>query len=174
MKKRVISIAAILVAVVLVLGVVLAANHEIGLTKGKLEQDMRQSQNIGDEWSVAGVAGSHMAAFVAYPDTKDDHVFSIYVNRPGLSFGYFFRGGGTLSEIDRSIIEVQLEGCKEHAYLSMNHAGVVRVELDNGNNVQTVELQPDEPFVMVVPNNAGTVTFYDANDAVVEPSPATI
>ena len=170
MKKRVLSIAAILVAVVLALVVFLAANHEIGLPKPKLEQDMRQSQNIEETWSTAGVAGDHMAAYIAYPDTKDDHVFSIYVNRPGLSWGYFFRGGGTLSEIDQNIVELQLEDCKEHAYLSMNHAGVVRVELDNGNRVQTVDLEPDEPFVMVLPNHAGTVTFYDANGTVVEPS----
>lgn len=174
MKKRVLSIAAIVVAVVLVLGVYMFANHDIGLTKGQLEKDMRQSQSIGEEWSTAGVAGGHMAAFVAYPDTKDDHVFSVYVNRPGLSFGYFFRGGGTLSQIDRGILEVHMEDCKEHAYLSMNHAGVVRVELDNGNNVQTVDLEPDEPFVMVLPNNAGNVTFYDADGAVVEPETSPI
>ena len=34
----------------------------------------------------------------------------LYVNRPGLSFGYFFRGGGTLSGIQKGIVEFTVEG----------------------------------------------------------------
>ena len=40
---------------------------------------------------VDGSISDTMAAFISYPQDKTDHTFSVYVNRPGLSFGYFFQ-----------------------------------------------------------------------------------
>ena len=88
----------------IVIGVVLACilfvcflytNNEIGVTSSKLEADIRSSQKIKDDWTVDGSVSSTMAAYISYPQDLSDHSFSVYVNRPGLSFGYFFRGGGT-------------------------------------------------------------------------------
>ena len=96
----------------IVIGVVLACilfvcflytNNEIGVTSSKLEADIRSSQKIKDDWTVDGSVSSTMAAYISYPQDLSDHSFSVYVNRPGLSFGYFFRGGGTLSGIQRGI-----------------------------------------------------------------------
>ncbi len=168
MKKQVSSIVALLIVVGVVM-MFLFANGDIGHPKAKLEQEMRQSQHIAEDWKTVGVASHDLAAYISYPDTKETHVFSIYVNRPGLSFGWFFRGGGTLSAIDRGILEAHLEEGKQHAFLSMNHAGVVRVEIDDGTEVKTVELEPEEPFVLVLPTDAGNITFYAADGTIVEP-----
>ena len=54
------------------------------------------------------------------PTGKTDHTFSVYVNRPGLSFGYFFRGGGDIVEVDDYIAEFVVEGNNERAFISMN------------------------------------------------------
>ena len=69
---------------------------EIGVTSSKLEADIRSSQKIKDDWTVDGSVSSTMAAYISYPQDLSDHSFSVYVNRPGLSFGYFFRGGGKI------------------------------------------------------------------------------
>ena len=45
---------------------------------------------------------------------------TIRLNRPGLSFGYFFRGGGNLSSVDKEILACTVEGYKEQAFISMN------------------------------------------------------
>ena len=97
-----------------------------------------------------------------------DHTFSVYVNRPGLSFGYFFRGGGTLSGIQRGIVEFTVEGYNERAFISMNQQQVQQLEIDDGNTIQVVDIDRNKPFAIVLPINAGNITFYDVNRNTVE------
>ena len=85
------------------------------MTSTDLEADIRSSQKIKDDWTLEGSVSNTMAAYISYPQDMSDHTFSVYVNRPGLSFGYFFRGGGTLSGIQRGIVEFTVEGYNERA-----------------------------------------------------------
>ena len=101
-KKLPIILLGVILACVLVFGF-LYANNDIGKTANSLEADIRQSQKILDDWIVDGSISDTMAAFISYPQDKTDHTFSVYVNRPGLSFGYFFRGGGDIVEVERTL-----------------------------------------------------------------------
>lgn len=78
---------------ILVLGVLflgfLFVNNDIGVSATKIEADIRSSQKITADWNVEGSVSDSMAAFISYPQDKTDHTFSVYVNRPGFSFGYF-------------------------------------------------------------------------------------
>ena len=103
-KKLPIILLGVILACVLVFGF-LYANNDIGKTANSLEADIRQSQKILDDWIVDGSISDTMAAFISYPQDKTDHTFSVYVNRPGLSFGYFFCGGGDIVEVDDYIAE---------------------------------------------------------------------
>ena len=109
-----------------------------------------------------------MAAFISYPQNKADHTFSVYVNRPGLSFGYFFRGGGDIVEVDDYIAEFVVEGYSERAFISMNTQNVVRIEIDDGNSIQVIDIDSSKPFAIVLPLNVGNVSFCDLNGNVVE------
>ena len=104
-----------------------------------------------------------MAAYISYPQDRSDHTFSVYVNRPGLSFGYFFRGGGSLSGVERGIAEFTADGYNERAFISMNQPKAARLEIDDGNTVQIIDLNSDQPFAIVLPANAGVIHFYDGN-----------
>ena len=106
-------------------------NNDIGKTKNSLKEDIRLSQKISDDWNIEGSTSDTMAAFISYPQNKADHTFSVYVNRPGLSFGYFFRGGGDIVEVDDYIAEFVVEGYSERAFISMNTQNVVRIEIDD-------------------------------------------
>ena len=139
----------------------LYTNNEIGVTSSKLEADIRSSQKIKDDWTVDGSVSSTMAAYISYPQDLSDHSFSVYVNRPGLSFGYFFRGGGTLSGIQRGIVEFTVEGYNERAFISMNQQQVTQLEIDDGNTIQVLDIDSNKPFAIVLPINAGNITFYD-------------
>ena len=97
-----------------------------------------------------------MAAFISYPQDKTDHTFSVYVNRPGLSFGYFFRGGGDIVEVDDYIAEFVVEGNNERAFISMNTQNIVRLEVDDGNGIQVIDIDSGKPFAIVLPLNVGT------------------
>ena len=161
----------------IVIGVVLACilfvcflytNNEIGVTSSKLEADIRSSQKIKDDWTVDGSVSSTMAAYISYPQDLSDHSFSVYVNRSGLSFGYFFRGGGNLSGVQRGIAEYTVEGYNERAFISMNQQQVTQLEIDDGNTIQVLDIDSNKPFAIVLPISAGTITFYDVNGNTVE------
>lgn len=140
---------------------------DIGVRRSNLEEDIRSSQKIADDWVVEGMASDAMAAYISYPEDGSKHTFSIYVNHPGLSFGYFFRGGGSSSGVAEYIAKYTVEGCQESAFISMNKQGAARLEIDDGNSVQVIDIDQNKPFAIVLPANAGAVTFYDmAGDTV--------
>ena len=165
--KLTIILLGVMFACVLVFGF-LYANNDIGKTANSLEADIRQSQKIFDDWIVDGSITDTMAAFISYPQDKTDHTFSVYVNRPGLSFGYFFRGGGDIVEVDDYIAEFVVEGNNERAFISMNTQNIVRLEVDDGNVIQVIDIDSGKPFAIVLPLNVGNICLYDTNGKVVE------
>lgn len=168
MKKY---IGRVLIGVILVVVVFvgfLYFNNDIGLPQSKLEKDIRSSQKISEDWTVSGAVSDIMAAYISYPEDQSDHTFSVYVNRPGISFGYFFRGGGSLGVVETEIAEFTIEGYNERAFVSMNKQLVERLEIDDGNDVQVIDIDSTKPFAIIVPSNAGSLSFYDVNGNVVE------
>ena len=120
MKKILPKIILGVVLMVVLFAGFLYVNNDIGKRKNSLEADIRLTQKISDDWNVDGSTSDTMAAFISYPQDKTGHTFSVYVNRPGLSFGYFFRGGGNIVEVDNYIAEFVVEGYSERAFISMN------------------------------------------------------
>lgn len=139
---------------------------DIGVQRSGIEKDFRRNSHIQQDWTVVQDVSDHMAALIAYDDT--DCRYALYVNRPNLSFGYFFRGGGAASEIKNGIAEVMVEEYEERAIFSMNQQKTVCVKVDYGNEVREIALDKEKPFVMILPRNCGNVTFYDETGNVVE------
>lgn len=144
------------------------ASDNIGVSADKLEADIRQSQKIADDWTVTGEVSDTMAAYVSYPEDKSDFTFSIYVKHTGLSFGYFFRAGGSIFEIEDGILALTSESLDERAFISMNKQKVIRLEIDNGIEVKAKEIDSEKPFAIVLPVNAGELRFYDVNGNIIE------
>ena len=120
--------------------------------------------------NVLAVYGDdQLAAMVFYPEDRADHTFSLYWNRPGPSAGWFFRAGGSITPLQEGVVRFTLEGCGEVAYGSLNRPGVSQVVVDDGSDPRVLSLDPEKPFALVLPRNAGTVTFYDREGRVVEP-----
>ena len=157
----------ILLVCVLLLGF-LYMDDDIGTSAANLESDIRNLQKIPEDWIVEGDVSDTMAAYISYPQDRSDHTFSVYVNRPGLSFGYFFRAGGKLSDIHEGIAEFTTEGANERALISMNQQQVQQLQIDDGHAKQAIDIDSDQPFAIVLPINAGSITFYDVNGNAVE------
>ena len=168
MKKRFLKIVIGIVFVYIFFVGYLYANNDIGMTSTNLEADIRSSQKIKDDWTLDGSVSNTMAAYISYPQDMSDHTFSVYVKHPGLSFGYFFRGCGNISEVQRGIVEFTVEGYNERAFISMNQQQVQQLEIDDGNAIQVIDIDSNKPFVIVLPINAGKITFYDVNRNTVE------
>lgn len=168
MKNRFLKIVIGIVFVCILFVGYLYANNDIGVTSTNLEADIRSSQKIKDDWTLDGSVSNTMAAYISYPQDMSDHTFSVYVKHPGLSFGYFFRGGGNISEVQRGIVEFTVEGYNERAFISMNQQQVQQLEIDDGNAIQVIDIDSNKPFAIVLPINAGKITFYDVNRNTVE------
>lgn len=168
MKRSVKGIlSAVLILCVLFVGS-LFFNHDIGVPKSRLEEDIRSSQHIDNTWTVTGEASEEIAAYVSYPEDRSDHTFSIYVNYPGLSFGYFFRAGGSFSGLHTSIVSYTVSGTNQRAFISMNEQHAARLKINGGNVEQVIELDSNKPFALVLPQNMDVVAFYDTEGNVVE------
>ncbi len=137
-----------------------------GVPANNIEQDARKNQKIDSTWEVSKSVNSGLGAMIFYDDTLDDYIYSIYVNRDGFSFGYFFRSGGANSGIMDGICKLRYDP-NGSALISMNKAGVARIDLDNGVNVTRIDIDPTKPFAVVIPINSGSVTLYDINKNVV-------
>ena len=176
MKSKV-KILGIIVSVILLVFVLfigsLYINNDIGVSANNLEADIRSSQKIKDDWTVDGSISDTMAAFISYPQDKSDHTFSIYVNRAGLSLGYFFRSGGDIVEVEKSIAEYTIEGYGERAFISMNEQKVASLEINDGSGVEKIKLDSNKPFAIILPINAGSITFFNENGEIVDYSSKT-
>ena len=167
MKKHIVKIVLALVLVCVVFVGILYGNNCFGISGSKIESDIRASQKIQENWTVDGIVSDSVAAFISYPQDKSDHTYSVYVNRPGFSFGYFFRGGGDIVAVEDFISEFTVEGYNERAFISLNCQKVDRLEIDDGSEIQVIDIDSDEPFAIVLPMNAGNITFYDIDGNIV-------
>ncbi len=147
---------------------VLYFNNDIGTFRSNIEKNARSSQKIDDSWEVAKSTTDTMSAMLFYDKDINEYTSSIYVNKSGLSFGYFFRGGGSTNVENEGIARYQIEGYQEKGYLSMNKQQITRVEIDNGNGIKTIDIDYTKPFVIVLPDDIGVKRFYDINGEVVQ------
>lgn len=146
--------------VILLLFLIIKTTVNIGITASNLERDARKSQKIDDTWVVSKSVNKNIGAMIFYGDARDHFTFSIYLNPEGLSFGYFFAGGGATGGIEDGISEFTFEN-KGSALISMNKKKVAQIELDNGIKVTNINIDSTKPFAEVIPSNCGKITLYD-------------
>ena len=161
----------VVIAVALLCGLIAAwlyLDDRIGvISPDRLEADIRAAQHIDPGWTVEGSVSDHMAVFVSYPpDQSHDATLSLYCNRPGLSFGYFFAGGGCVLDTEDRIAQYTVEGYPEQAFASSNRMHAARMEINDGDGVQTVSIDSDKPFALLAPADRA-VTFYDVDGNIV-------
>ena len=130
---------------------------------GGIERDVRQSQNVGSDWTVEIGLDGRAAAVLAYDPRKEEHVFSVYVNDGGTRPDYVFRYGGKSTSIQRGIRAFELEGAT--ALISMNALGIAAVESHGGARY---EVAPDRPFAIVIPG--GGYDLYDSAGDLIDPA----
>ena len=133
-----------------------------GPWRDHIQDDARKSQRIEEAWLAEEGGGEELTALVFYPEDRSRSVFSIYRKDRMPLFGWHFRAGGGVPALDEGVAEFTAEGFHERAYVSLNPLGACRAELGNG---ETVALDPERPFAIVVPCGA---VFYDEEGTLIE------
>jgi len=137
----------------------------VGVSANRIEQDARMNQQI-TSYEVSKSLNDKLCAMIFYDGARLDHTFSIYINRPGFSFGYFFISGGSSSQIESGIYAFDYDE-KGTAMISMNADKVARILLDDGGDATQIELDPGRPFAVVIPPDCGSVSLFDSDGAAV-------
>lgn len=155
-------------ATVIIITLVLHFNNYIGIAKSNIEKDARKAQKVSDGWEVAKDTTETMSAMIFYDESHKNHIFSIYVKRKGIPFGYFFRRGGATGSVVEGIGQFYFKGYNERALISMNRQQVSKLEINDGNSIQTIAIESTKPFAFILPVNIGSVTIYDINGNIIE------
>ena len=124
-----------------------------------LKEDIRSSQSAKDTWIMEGDISDTMAAYISFSKDKSDYIYSVYVKHQGLSFGYFFRSGGSINAIEEAIAECMVEGKNKRAFISMNRQRAERLEMDDNNSIQVIDIDSDKTFAIVLPADSGAITY---------------
>lgn len=133
--------------------------HLMGVSKEKTEAEARAFHNIDESWQSIQATNDDVSAMLFFPADRSSHFYSIYCKHKGLSKGFFFRIGGTISEISSECVQFVFEDNNSQIYASMNKQKICKVEIDDGDHVNTISLNEDDPFILVFPSNAGNVTL---------------
>ncbi len=128
------------------LSITLILNSNRISNANQLEQAARQSKTIGEDWNVQLAKTDDLAVLLFYSNDMSDHSFSIYRNKNKVFPNYVFIRGGSLSEIERSILTYNYDGSL--VLLSMNSDRIAQIICHDG---ETYEVNPDSPFAIIVP-----------------------
>jgi len=173
-RSKGIKIFAAVIIAAAALGLLGAYSGIIGVSANGIEADARTSQNI-IRHEVSKSLNDKLCALIFYDKARLDYSVFIYVNRPGLSFGYFLIYSSMSAPLEsdiqafRSIGDIHIFDYDEKgtALISMNADKVARIVLDDDVDATQIELDPGKPFAVVIPPDCGSVTLFDSDGAAV-------
>lgn len=124
-------------------------------TAHDVEEDLRESRTVEEDWNVEIAMSDGFAAAIAYDDERSDHSFAIYRNAGDVFTAYTFRYGGHTTSVERGVSVYRFDDTL--ILLSMNAPHIERIVCHDGD---TWEIDPGRPFVLILPSGG-----FDAYDS---------
>ncbi len=166
MKAEKIPVLIGLVLIILLAFLIIWQAGIFGVSKDRLEQDARKRQSVENSWEMVQAVDDNICAMLFYDESRGKYTYSIYLTKEGLSYGYFYRQGGTDAYMEEGVKGLVFEN-KGIALLSLNEDKVCKIVVDNSVEEKTIRVDSDEPFAVVLPIDCSAITMYDAQDNVV-------
>lgn len=166
MKVEKIPVLVGLVLIILLAFLIVWQADILGVSKSGLEQDAREKQGVDSSWEMAQDVNEDICAMLFYDEDRKGYSYSIYLTREGLSYGYFYRQGGTDAYMEEGVKGVVFED-KGIALLSLNEDKVCKIVVDNNAADNVIQVDPAEPFAVVLPIDCCAITMYDEQDNIV-------
>lgn len=161
-----ILLAAGIIVIIFLAVLIVWQSDRIGVSRKGLEKDARENQDIEEDWIMAQDVNDDLCAMLFYDENQEKYVYSVYLSHEGMSFGYFYRQGGTDEYIGESVKGIVYED-KGIALMSMNHDKVCRIQVESAEGEKNIQVDPTKPFAVVLPSECGEITMYDASENVV-------
>ena len=129
-----------------------------GIPAEELLEHTRERAGVPEDWAYAEDLTDTAYAVLFYdPENPTDCTFRFCMAREGEE-GYFTRGGGNLSEVRDGITVYTLRDTPDRAVVSANTPQAARITAPDGTDV---EVDPDAPFVLLLPQDGGELTITD-------------
>ena len=129
-----------------------------GIPTEELLEHTRERAGVSEDWAYAEDLTDTAYAVLFYdPENPTDCTFHFCMAREGEE-GYFTRVGGNLSEVRDDITVYTLRDTPDRAVVSANTPQAARIEAPDGTDV---EVDPDAPFVLLLPQDGGELTITD-------------
>ncbi len=149
---------------VTLISILLLTYGNIGVSKGGLEKDARKNHHIDPTWEVATSVNENLGILLFYDKNTYEYTYSIYLNHPGISYGYFFREGGGLVGLEEGTVQFT----NEHgsAIFSLNQDKISRIEFGN-KKLSPIMINPSKPLTALIPDHSESIIMYDVNETMV-------
>ncbi len=111
-------------------------------------------------------ATDDLGVLLFYDEHSNNFTYSVYLNREGFSFGYFFHPGGNSIDISKGILAFDYGN--SIALISINKVHAARIECVSENSQQekvVYEIDLGKPFAIAIPivDSNTTIKIYDKN-----------
>ncbi|MCI8529914.1 MAG: hypothetical protein HFH82_12315 [Lachnospiraceae bacterium] len=166
MKTEKIPMLAGIVLIILLAFLIVWKADIFGVSGSRLEQDARERQNVNYDWEQVQSINDDVCAMLFYDEDRKEYAYSIYLSREGLSYGYFYAEGGADSQMTEKVKGIVFEE-KGIVLLSLNGDEICKVVIDNQNGKETILVDPQKPFAMILPVTCHEIVMYDEQDNVV-------
>ena len=136
------------------------------------EKGWRESNHTPESWQSVRAESDDMFSALIYADDQTDFYYFVYIKgEKDLEFP--FRRGGSNGDIQEHIACYASPELADEVFLSMNLKNVCSITIDDGNEIMTEEVDPNTPFVYIIPKGY-EVIFRDAEGNRIEPGRFTL
>ena len=162
------------VAALLLLGFGLVMDYHLDVSSNlyvpEIEQNARTSQNVPDSWESVSETTENVAAVLMYDGETNEHNFVVYSKSIDAQTDNSFSiiAGGAIPSNRFDIAELYSDDFDEYIYVSMNRQKACLLQITMDSKFSTVQIDPDKPFVIILSQRNGEITFYDKNDQLIQ------
>lgn len=166
MKKEKIPMLVGAVLIILLAFLIVLKADIMGVSGSRLEQDAREQQKVQSSWELAQAINEDICAMLFYDENRQEYVYSVYLTREGMSYGYFFAEGGSDSHMTEKVKGIAFEN-KGIVLLSLNQDNICKVITENDVDRETIFVDSTKPFALVLPADCNEIVMYDTQDNIV-------
>lgn len=146
----------------IVIGIVIVAlDVQIDFSQSRLttKEEILSNARIGFEEMQSEISMSgDVAAVLNYKEDLSDSDFRVYINKNSNHPNYVFRRGADLTSVERAAHLLEYDGT--YVLVSLNVLRIAEIRCENGT---TYSVDPDLPFVLVIPNGGSLLSKTEDN-----------
>lgn len=154
-----ISFLPVLLIIVAIAAVVLDMEFDLSRSRLTTKEEILENARIGyeDMQSEISMSGD-IAAVLSFPEDLSEAEFRVYINKNSNHPDYVFRRGGDLTSIERAAYLLEYNG--SYVLISLNAYRIAEIQCENGT---TYSVDPDSPFVLVIPDGGSLLSQAEGN-----------